>query len=202
MSSEELLAGIEGTLAVVGNGELARDYGALIDGHDAVIRFNAFRIEGHEARCGRRTTHWCTFGPTPHNPMPRDFRRRLQPFSPFTAEAVESAGVEPDFAARLLYARRDYRLPLFAKPSTGIMLARLVEELGHPASLFGFDGFTSGHYFDPAHVHDPNHGAAELLYLLTRPLLRVYAGGPEPVPTVDADPSALIDELTRDRGVL
>jgi hypothetical protein len=200
--TEDFLARLEGSIAVVGNGELARDFGSLIDGHGAVIRFNAFRIAGHEARCGRRTTHWCTFGETPHNPMPGESRRGLQPFSPFTTGAVESAGVLPEVRARMIYARCDHRAPLFPKPSTGILLLRILEELGWTASVFGFDGFVSGHYFDARHVHDPNHGVGEFLYLITRPCFRVYLDGFHPAPVIDEDPSALLDQLARGHRIL
>lgn len=167
-----------------------------------MIRFNAFQIKGHEARCGRRITHWCTFGETPHNPMPREFRDRLQPFSPFTAGAAESANVLPEFRARMVHARRDYRTPLFPKPSTGILLLRILKELGLAASVFGFDGFTSGHYFDPGHVHDPNHQAGEFLYLITCPCFSIYLDNLAPVPAIDEDPSVLLDQFARGDRIL
>lgn len=187
---------------MVGNGELCEDFGSFIDSHDAVIRFNAFQLEGYGARCGRRTTHWCTFGATPHNPMPRAYREGLRPFSPFTADAVESGNVFPEFRARMLHARRDYRTSLFPKPSTGILLLRLLEHLGLEASVFGFDGFTSGHYFDPRHVHDPNHGGGEFLYLITRPSFRIYLDGFHPAPRIATDPSDLLDQLARGHRIL
>lgn len=200
--TEDLLAGLQGSIAVVGNGELCRDFGSFIDSHDVVIRFNGFQIQGYEARCGRRVTHWCTFGETARKPFSRSFREGLQPFSPFTADAVESANVFPEFFVRMLHARRDYRTSLFPKPSTGILLLRILEDLGLEASVFGFDGFTSGHYYDPHHVHDPNHGGAELLYLITRPCFRVYLDGFTPAPTIDEDPSALVDKITRGDRIL
>lgn len=192
-----------GTIAVVGNAELACDFGEQIDRHDVVIRCNAFEIAGHERLCGRRTTDWCTFGETPHNPMPRDFRRRLPIFSPFTADAAESANVPATFRRRLLYARLDYRCQrLFPRPSTGVLLLRLLEAQGRDASVFGFDGFTSGHYFDPSHAHDPNHGAIELLYLLTRPCFRIHLYGTEPLPTLVGDPLDLRDQILRGDRIL
>jgi len=183
-STERVLARARGTIAVVGNGELRRDYGALIDAHDVVVRFNAFRVRGHQARCGRKTTHWVTFGETATQPLPPEHAAAFRPHSPFTARAPESRGLVPAFRARMSFARRDYRLRWLRRPSTGLMLLRLLESLGREADVFGFDGFATGHYFDRAHVHDPAHSGGEFLYLASRPCFRIYLAGRRPEPTL------------------
>ena len=49
------------TIAIVGNSPvlLDKEYGAEIDSHDMVIRFNNFKIEGYEIYTGKKTTHVC-----------------------------------------------------------------------------------------------------------------------------------------------
>jgi hypothetical protein len=51
-----------GTIAVVGNApsEIGIGRGTEIDGHDHVIRFNNYLLEGYEADYGTRTTHWAS----------------------------------------------------------------------------------------------------------------------------------------------
>ncbi len=48
-------------VAIVGNGpqEIGKKSGCEIDSHDVVIRFNKFKIAGHEIDYGRKTDIWC-----------------------------------------------------------------------------------------------------------------------------------------------
>jgi hypothetical protein len=179
----------------VGNGELLCDFGTLIDSHDVVIRFNDFRLDGYEARCGRKVTHWCTFGQMASHPLPRRHRSGLQPLSPFTKDAPESAGIDPKFRKRMAFAGTDYRLQGFGRPSTGIMLLRMLESLGFEVDIFGFDGFLSGHYFNPAHIHDPDHIGTEFLYLATRPCFHVYLREFSPCPPLVDDFQDLLKRI-------
>ncbi|MGA8498476.1 MAG: glycosyltransferase family 29 protein [Xanthobacteraceae bacterium] len=179
----ELLAlDLSQPIAVVGNARLRCRFGALIDAHKTVIRFNDFQILGHEARCGSRVTHWCTFGDTTNNaPLPKCHRVGLTPFSPFTRLAPESMDIKPHFRNRMVFAAKSRRRELFPRPSTGFALLLLLEELGCPADVFGFDGFRTGHYYDPGHVHDPVHSAGEFDYLLNSDLFRVFLNSYQPL---------------------
>jgi Glycosyltransferase family 29 (sialyltransferase) len=196
-STEVRLSKISGSIAVVGNGALLRPFGHLIDAHDEVIRFNAFRLNGYEDYCGSRTTHWCTFGETAHNLLPRRHLLELEPLSPFTEDAPESQGIRRTFRARMTFAQRDYRLACFGRPSTGVMLLRMLEVLGFEADVFGFDGFLTGHYFDMEHIHDPDHLGTEFLYLATRDCFHVYMEDMIPCPRLREDLPTLLKRVRR-----
>jgi hypothetical protein len=60
-----LLRGLPSPIAVVGNGQLGANHGALIDAHPVVIRFNGFKLAGFEQLCGTKTTFWARNG-LPH----------------------------------------------------------------------------------------------------------------------------------------
>jgi len=183
MHTEDFLRHVPSPIALVGNGRLIGPVGRYIDSYATIIRFNAFELDGYEAWCGARLTHWCTFGDTTTNPgLPRRHRRGLVPFSPFTPAAAESANIKSHFRRRMLFAAKDRLRNLFPRPSTGFALAMLLEDLGHRADLFGFDGFRSGHYFDAAHKHDRSHSRLELEFLISRPGFRVFS----PYPTASA----------------
>jgi hypothetical protein len=182
-------------VAVVGNGRLSCQFGSLIDAHDAVIRLNDFVIAGYEPWCGRKVTHWSTFGETPGRALPRRHRAGLQPLSPFTDDAPESVGIVPEFRSRMAFASRDYRLGCFGRPSTGIMVLRILDSLGIAADVFGFDGFTTGHYYGPNHVHDRDHLATEFLYLASSPRFRVYLDDLNPCPPLAEDLPTLLERV-------
>lgn len=59
MPDEDLPEGAHGSCAVVGNGgvNLLGKYGAAIDAHDAVFRFNDGPTDGWEAFVGSKTTY-------------------------------------------------------------------------------------------------------------------------------------------------
>ena len=171
-SSEDLLRTLPGPIAVVGNGVPVRDFGALIDRYPSVIRLNNFRIEGHERLVGRRTTARCTSGW-----LDIEARRGLPEFSPFTEDAAESAHVRSHRAnGPLLTARADVHaaLPGFARPSTGLALVTLLSALGQTVDLFGFDGFASGHYWQPGKPLETTHALNEVQAMLSMPGVTLY----------------------------
>lgn len=174
--TEQILAELTSPIAVVGNARLALKYGKLIDTYPTIIRFNAFLINGYQAFCGSRTTHWCTFGDTTTNPrLPQHRGDGLEPFSPFTLIAPESMNIKPNFARRMVFAAKSRGRRLFPRPSTGFALLLILEELGHSADIFGFDGFRTGHYYDLSHRHDPVHSSNEFDYLRKRPAFHVFS---------------------------
>jgi 2-polyprenyl-3-methyl-5-hydroxy-6-metoxy-1,4-benzoquinol methylase len=159
-STESLLLSLVQPIALVGNGHPGRDLGRVIDRYPSVIRFNDYRITGHERLIGHRTTARAVNGWTDI-----ETRDGVIAISPFTANAVESAHLA-DFRRRspvpVLHASTDVHtlLPTVTKPSTGLALAALASSLGLRVDCFGFDGFASGHYWDPrttfATTHDRN----------------------------------------------
>ena len=52
------------TVAVVGNGPsaLRSSYGAIIDAHTHVVRFNNYKVAGYESQVGTRTSLWSSVG--------------------------------------------------------------------------------------------------------------------------------------------
>lgn len=167
--TEELLQALPQPIAIVGNGVPAGAMGAAIDHHPSVIRLNNYRLDGFEAVVGSRTTLRCTSGWSDI-----EARGQVGEFSPFTRESRESAAVA-DFEQRsgfaLICAATDVHalVPGVPNPSTGLALAALCSQLGLQFSLFGFDGFASGHYWNPGVQHATTHSSAERELLLALP---------------------------------
>ncbi len=167
--TEELLQALPQPIAIVGNGVPAGAMGAAIDHHASVIRLNNYQLAGFEAVVGSRTTLRCTSGWEDIEP-----RGQVGEFSPFTRDARESAAV-PDFEQRsgfrLICASTDIHalVPDVPNPSTGLALAALCSKLGLQFSLFGFDGFASGHYWNPGVKHATTHSNVERDVLLGLP---------------------------------
>lgn len=167
--TEELLQALPQPIAIVGNGVPAGAMGAAIDHHPSVIRLNNYRLEGYESVVGTRTTLRCTSG---WNDI--EARGQVGEFSPFARDARESAGVA-DFEQRsgfaLICAATDVHalVPAVPNPSTGLALAALCSKLGLQFSLFGFDGFASGHYWNPGAQPATTHSGTERELLLGLP---------------------------------
>jgi 2-polyprenyl-3-methyl-5-hydroxy-6-metoxy-1,4-benzoquinol methylase len=167
--TEDLLRSLAQPIAIVGNGVPVGPMGAAIDHHPSVIRLNNYRLSGHEALVGTRTSVRCTSGW-----QDIEVRSDLAEFSPFTRGAPESSAVasyEERSARSLVCARTDVHalLPQVPNPSTGLALAALCSHLGLEFSLFGFDGFASGHYWNPGQPLATTHSARERDLLLTLP---------------------------------
>ncbi len=172
-TSEDFLSTLPGPIAIVGNGQPVRDFGAVIDRYPTVIRLNNFRIEGFERKVGRKTTARCTSAW--HDIEPR---KDLFQFSPFTEDAAESAHVRAYRAAgtALPCAASDvhHGLPDFPRPSTGLALVTLLSAMGQTVDLFGFDGFASGHYWQPGKTLVTTHSQHELVAMLAMPGVTLY----------------------------
>lgn len=168
--SEDILSALIGKrVAVVGNATPKREFGDLIDGYDAVIRLNNFRISGFEKLVGTRTHFRCTTGFSDI-----EHRNEHPEFSPFTASAIESAHLAAFNRANqspVLTARLDVHphIPATPKPSAGFALVELAHQVGLDIDLFGFDGFKTPHYWLPgAEVHT-THSSSEFEAILKRP---------------------------------
>ncbi|GAB1342774.1 glycosyltransferase family 29 protein [Gemmatimonas sp.] len=173
-STESLLLALRQPIALVGNGHPGRELGAVIDRYPTVIRFNNYRVAGFEQLIGARTSVRAVNGWTD-----LDTRDGEIAISPFTADAVESTHL-PDFRLRqivpVLHATTDVHalLPDEPKPSTGLALAALISHLGLEADCFGFDGFASGHYWDPGVALHTTHSRTEAEQLLRLPGITLY----------------------------
>jgi len=165
--TEDFLKSLPQPIAIVGNGVPLAAMGPAIDSHPSVIRLNNYRLPGYEALVGTRTSARCTSGW-----QDIEVRGDQIEFSPFTRNSRESAGLagyEKRSGAPLACARTDIHalVPQVPNPSTGLALAALCNHLGLAFSLFGFDGFSSGHYWNPGQPLATTHSASERDLLLT-----------------------------------
>jgi len=198
--TEDLIASLEGRIAIVGNATPRWELGALIDRYETVIRMNNFRVDGYTRLVGSRTTHRCTTGW-----KDVEHRREHPEFSPFTAQATESgnlADYNPANHHPVLTARTDVHqfIPELKRPSTGLALVQHFVQLGRPVDLFAFDGFKTPHYWEPERGIYTSHSLSEMDVLLSRPGVILY-NETQPVETIPvfrrADDSELYDETIR-----
>lgn len=173
-STEALLLAFRQPIALVGNGYSGRELGAVIDRYATVIRFNNFRLSGFSSGVGTRTSARAVNGWTD-----LDIRDGEVAISPFTADAVESTNLNAfrlQSIVPVLHAQTDIHtlLPAVPKPSTGLALAALLSHLGIEADCFGFDGFASGHYWDPGETLYTTHSRSEAEWLMQLPGITLY----------------------------
>ncbi len=157
ISTENVLLSQLGPIAIVGNGHPGRNMGTIIDRFATVIRLNNFKIDGFEVLVGSKTTLRCTSG---WNDI--EIRCQHPEISPFHADSNESAQLT-NYIKRggpsVITPSNDIHLllPDIPNPSTGLALAALASSLGIEVILFGFDGFTSGHYWNPGKLVTTTH---------------------------------------------
>jgi hypothetical protein len=154
MYTEDILLGLRGTIAVVGNADISKKE-QIIDSFDNVVRFNGFKLAGYEEHVGTQTTLWCTYGEN-HEMVP--WRTEWPAVSPFTRDSEESyqRASFPD----LIYTRT--RQSVFRQvpiPTTGGLFVSLCAHLKLKVTIFGFDAFKSTHYYKDYH---PDCNAAVL----------------------------------------
>jgi len=147
---ENVLLTLPPPVVVIGNGRIT-DAGYAINKYSSVIRINNFITRGHEKDVGNSTTVWCVN--CWHDVLYRNLGITM--ITPF----------HPNDAPRVLSWHRDLCIPQIhwsdkirglkpRKPSTGLILLYAMKELGVEYDTYGFDGFQTGHYWDPGHEHD------------------------------------------------
>lgn len=149
LTTEDVLLSLPLPIAIVGNGHPRRNMGAVIDRFSTIIRINNYKIEGFEELVGSKTTLRCTSGWEDI-----DVCYSLPEISPFRFDSHESASIKKYIARGgnpIITPEKDVHilLPEVSNPSTGLALAALASDLGIEIAVFGFDGFSSGHYWDP-----------------------------------------------------
>lgn len=165
--TEDILIGLKGRVAIVGNATPFRPFGDLINTYDTVIRLNNFKIAGFENLVGTKTDLRCTSGWTDI-----EHRRTVPEFSPFHRDAAESTNLAKYEAAdgRPIASPRTDVHPFIletSKPSTGLTLVELTRQCGLPVDLFCFDGFQTPHYWSKEKEHT-THSNVEFQALLNR----------------------------------
>lgn len=160
-SADEYLKTLTGTVAVVGNAPMTGK-GAEIDAHDNVFRFNNWKT-GHEQDVGGKCTCWVSnaWVDIEH----RDWPGEILTTTP-DGEHDESLGPwmgmyphtrQPDddwrgLAAQFFKIRR---------PSTGLRFLLACVRYGLSVDCYGFDGFQSGHYWNPSQTWPKGHDSQD-----------------------------------------
>lgn len=154
LSTEDFLKGLVGTIALIGNSTFPVVKGKEIDLHDNVIRMNNFQIGGYEEIVGCTTTAWCT-NTWPDVPY-RDLG--IPTFTPISiGSRSELRRIEswinktkcPKLMCCTYAYLTEFEHQYFSQPTTGTLLLYILDCLSIPVTIFGFDGFASGHYFNP-----------------------------------------------------
>ena len=161
----ELLASLDGkSVAIVGNATslLAHRHGALIDGHDVVVRMNmGFPVDA--AAQGTRFDLWCF----------SNYRATLQ--APDGFVAPRSVWMSPKFRDWqggidcCFYPIADWRAlrdQLGARPSVGAMTIDLVSRASpRQVTVIGFDFNRSKTFYETRTLPSPHDFAAEERYV-------------------------------------
>jgi hypothetical protein len=145
---------------LVGNGTSVLDgaYGAAIDAHDLVLRFNSYEVEGYESHVGRRTDVWFTCMRLPD----KDFRARARYrevwtlswqfdplkdknyqrwdewFGAFEPPVPVFKVLKPTHDAMIAFAR-DHEIMDYKDFSSGLFALWLMLERADHVRLIGFD---------------------------------------------------------------
>ena len=172
MHTEDIISGLVGSIAIVGNGQLGH-YGKAIDKHDTVIRINNFRLSRYRQLCGSRTTLWCTHVQAYARQSTK--MQNIPAINPAT-QAQSQIGIFKKYHAKITYARKSFDTLGVESPTTGFLLVLLAVKIGKKVDIFGFDGLKTGHYWNPKHIHVKKHkdGLKELNILREISLVRMH----------------------------
>ena len=167
-STENILKSLN-NIVVVGNGEI-KNKGKEIDTHD-VIRMNNFKVKGFEKDVGEKISAWChcclvggkgNDGVIFRDLDVPDFIVNHQDFILHgnTARISRWLKLRPN----TILPERDYECEIQTpneishltglavlspkRPSTGLVLLHILNELKIPTDIYGFDSFEVGHYWE------------------------------------------------------
>jgi hypothetical protein len=146
---EEVFLKHEGTIAVVGNGVFGKQYGKEIDEHDAVIRFNNFKISGYKKYVGQKVTWWCTH---PYIENYEHFYNTSISHRKYKQYKVNGVIIIPKHDYW-----QEYRDEFYKVLSSGMTILLILDKLGINADAYGFDHFKTGHYFNHSHKRRDLH---------------------------------------------
>jgi hypothetical protein len=183
-STQDLFLDLPETVLLVGNGEI-NDKGKLINSYDFVIRFNDFQIEGYEKNVGTKVdaiSFHCsdfTFNHTQY--MLPNFEKYVNNVSLFTTSDFygnskrEILHIQPE--TKLFNVSHTHINGEGGRLSSGTSLAlNLCIFFGKNVHLIGFDGYKTGHYYNPnfdviedakkANINGPAHNSLHELDIL------------------------------------
>jgi hypothetical protein len=176
-STQALFKDLPETVLLVGNGKIDGK-AELIDSYEFVIRFNDFQIEGYESDVGTKVdgiSFHCsdfTFQHTKY--MLPNFQKYVNKTQLFTTSDFygnskrEILHIQP--GTKLFNVSRKYINEKGGRLSSGTSLAlNLSIFFNRNVHLIGFDGYQSGHYYDPnfsviieakkANINGPAHNS-------------------------------------------
>jgi hypothetical protein len=156
-SVQDLFTDLPNTVLLVGNGK-SKNKGTLIDSYDFVIRFNDFQIEGYESDVGSKVDavsfHCSDFTFKHTSYMLPTFEKYVNKVHLFTTSDFcgnskrEILHLQP--STRLLSVSHRYMQRDGGRLSSGCQLAlNLTLFFNKNVHMIGFDGYKTGHYYDP-----------------------------------------------------
>jgi hypothetical protein len=148
-STEDFLKRQPTPFVVVGNGATQREgNGRFIDSFPTVIRLNNFVIKGYETRVGQKTSAWCVngWGDVPYREL------GIPVFTPFSSKDIYAKKAWSEVPHLILpsepWGRKTKEESGFEHPSLGLVLLWMLEQLEIGTWAYGFDSFSSHHYWD------------------------------------------------------
>jgi hypothetical protein len=177
-STQDLFSDLPDTVLLVGNGKVDGK-GTLIDSYEFVIRFNDFQIEGYELDVGTKVdaiSFHCSDFTFPHTKyMLPNFQKYVNKTQLFTTSDFygnskrEILHVQPK--TKLFNVSHKYIDEKGGRLSSGTSLAlNLSVFFDRNVHLIGFDGYETGHYYDPkfnviieakkANINGPAHNSS------------------------------------------
>jgi hypothetical protein len=156
-STQDFFSNLPDTVLLVGNGK-SDNKGELIDSYDFVIRFNDFQIEGFEGDVGTKVnaiSFHCSDFTFPHTKyMLPTFQKYLNKVYLFTTSDFygnskrEILHLQPN--TRLFSVSHRYMQKDGGRLGSGCQLAlNLAIFFNKNVHMIGFDGYKTGHYYDP-----------------------------------------------------
>ncbi len=162
-------------IAIIGNGQLSKNYGKSIDKNDIVIRFNKAKIEGYEKQVGSKIDILSIVGETglSYNAAGRSLNRDML----YNVQRIFISGLKRNknyekLLDKISGSAKVYRyinygcyidickkidkgFELIKYPSTGINTLcfclykyHILADNKNKLNLYGFDCLKTGHYFD------------------------------------------------------
>ena len=177
--TQSLFKDLPDTVLLVGNGAMV-DKGELIDSYEFVIRFNDFKIDGYESDVGTKVdaiSFHCSDFSFPHTeymlPTFKKYVKKTQMFttSPRYTNSRVSNILHIASNTKLFDVAYKYINEKGGRMSSGTSLAlNLAIFFNKNVHLIGFDGYKSGHYYDPnfsaiieaklANINGPAHNSS------------------------------------------
>ena len=163
LTLEMFLLNLSGRMIIVGNGPISRDYGALVDTYDVVVRINNYLLKGYERTVGTKTT--VRLVSTWYDVESYNRTIEICPFTANSAECYNVIGYKSKSLVPLILPHLDVHqlVPDYSSPSTGLAFLVLANHLGIRFDAIGFDGLRNGcHYWGrgTSSIHCPGREAA------------------------------------------